>query len=97
MQNKGTMWRTVLLLALAVMIFGLGACAGTQEPAMDDTVDGEAMLQESCTKCHDLERVTSKAWDATRWEQVVDHMIEKGAQVSDKEALVTYLAETYGP
>jgi cytochrome c5 len=62
-------------------------------------IDGEALLQQKCTGCHNLNRVTNKAWSLQQWEQNVTDMVRRGARLNaeEKEALVKYLAETYGP
>jgi cytochrome c5 len=61
--------------------------------------DGQAMLQERCTVCHDLVRVTGATKNRAEWEQTVDRMISKGARLNEEEhtSLINYLAETYGP
>ena len=63
------------------------------------SIDGEALLQQKCTGCHNLSRVTNKAWSLQQWEQNVTDMIRRGARINaeEEDALVKYLAETYGP
>jgi cytochrome c5 len=63
------------------------------------SIDGEALLQQRCTACHNLNRVTNKSWSMEQWERNVTDMINKGARLNaeEKEALVKYLAENYGP
>ncbi len=100
MQKRRMMWQVLVVLVMATFVIWLGACASTPEPSapvMEETVDGAAMLEQSCTKCHTLERVMAKQWTSEEWGKNVDAMIGKGAEVSDKAALVAYLAETYGP
>jgi len=102
MQRRRTMGRAVVVLAMAVVLFWLGACAADAEPSesvMEETVGGVALLEDSCTQCHSLDRIMSKQKTREQWEQTVDNMIQTGAQVSadNKEALIDYLAETYGP
>jgi cytochrome c5 len=73
---------------------------GGEEPtAPPSSIDSEALLQQRCTVCHSLSRVTSKMWSLQQWEQSVSDMIRKGAQLTseEKDALVKYLAENYGP
>jgi cytochrome c5 len=62
-------------------------------------LDGQVLLQERCTVCHDLVRVTGATKDRAEWEQSVDRMIGKGAQLNEEEraVLIDFLAETYGP
>jgi len=56
-------------------------------------------LQERCTACHDLNRVTQAQKTREKWEQTVTRMVGKGAQLNAGEqvTLIEYLAETYGP
>jgi len=60
-------------------------------------VKGEALLNERCTKCHNLDRVKAAKKNADEWKAIVDRMIGKGVQLSPEEtnALVQYLAETF--
>jgi len=68
----------------------------TEEPA---STEGESLLQERCTVCHGLSRVTQVQKTREKWEQTVARMVGKGAQLNaDEQAtLIEYLAETYGP
>ena len=63
------------------------------------TADGAALLNERCTVCHNLNRVTSKKYSTDQWNQVVSKMIQNGAQLSsvEQKVLVSYLTENYGP
>ena len=102
MRNRGGIWKLLVVLVMVMVVVWLGACASDSKPPIEDLtteeamVDGEAMLQESCTQCHNLERITSKQKTREEWTQTVDRMIQKGAQVADKEAMLDYLAENYG-
>lgn len=71
----------------------------TQPADKVTTQDGGALLQERCTACHNLERVTRAKKTSQQWEQTVERMITKGAKLSDveKTALVEFLAKTYAP
>jgi cytochrome c5 len=61
--------------------------------------DGAALLEERCTVCHGLDRVTSAQKTREQWEQTVVRMVGKGAELNEKEQeiLIAYLTETYGP
>jgi len=67
--------------------------AGPAEP------EGLVLLEERCTVCHGLDRVERAQKTREEWVSTVDRMVSIGAQLSDaeKEVLVGYLAETYGP
>lgn len=60
---------------------------------------GASLLQERCTACHSLSRVTQAQKTREQWEQTVVRMVGKGAQLNadERAALIKYLAETYGP
>jgi len=60
-------------------------------------LNGEALLNDRCAGCHDLGRVKSAKKNPAEWQQTVDRMIAKGAQLTAEEAavLVNYLAATY--
>ena len=60
---------------------------------------GERLLNASCGGCHDLRPVQASARDKDSWNEVVQNMLQKGADVADKDipVLVDYLAEHYGP
>jgi cytochrome c5 len=62
-------------------------------------LDGEALLESRCTQCHNLNRVRNAQKTLTEWEQTVTRMIGKGAKLNDEEKdfLINFLAETYGP
>ncbi|HTX78905.1 MAG TPA: hypothetical protein VMC62_04520 [Longilinea sp.] len=59
--------------------------------------DGPTLLQERCTSCHSLDRVTNLHLNASQWGRVVDQMIGMGASLTTDERnfLVNYLAQTY--
>jgi len=107
-RGKGHTLRTiVILIAAALVIMAvLVACgsgpaqSATQATAADaPAIDAAALLQTRCTACHGLDRVTQARKTSVEWDQTVTIMIAKGAQLSsaEKQALVEYLAKTYGP
>ena len=61
--------------------------------------DGLALLNDRCTVCHSLDRVTSLRNTADQWNRIVSRMVQNGAQLTSAEqtVLVNYLAKTYGP
>ncbi|WP_374281054.1 hypothetical protein [Novosphingobium sp.] len=58
-----------------------------------------ARLADACAACHPATTYTTKRYDAVRWGEVIDQMIDKGAEVSDADyqAFVAYLSARYGP
>ena len=98
----------VFAVTLVVLLSGslLAACGGYQEatsvPAQVEdpapsTLDGEALVQERCTECHDLGRVERAKKTEEEWKATVERMVTLGAQLSqaEQELVIQYLAETY--
>jgi hypothetical protein len=97
-------WGLVVVLVVAVSV--ASACGGaTPEPAQPGStggavsIDAEVLLEERCSTCHALDRVTRASKSADEWEQTVSRMVDTGAELNDEEqaVLVDYLAQTYGP
>ena len=68
-------------------------------PVAAQDEQGERLLNASCGGCHDLRPVQASARDRDGWNEVVQNMLQKGADVSDKDIplLLDYLVEHYGP
>lgn len=73
------------------------AAAPTDAPAAP-ALDGAALLEDRCSECHSANKVKQAPRSKSDWENTVNRMIQKGANLSDaeKQALVDYLAQTYG-
>jgi cytochrome c5 len=88
--------RAALLLAAT-----LAACAAMREPADRAAPDGRALLERVCTTCHDLGGLDAYKgyWGERQWADMVDTMIDHGAELDDAEVavLVDYLTATFGP
>jgi len=58
---------------------------------------GKTLLEERCTECHDLSRVTNKSKTLEEWKTTVERMVNKGSDLDmdEQEILIRYLAETY--
>ena len=91
----------VLLLASLVVACGApqeetAVPAQVEEPA-PSTLDGETLVQERCTECHDLGRVERAKKTEEEWKATVERMVTLGAQLSqaEQELVIKYLAETY--
>ncbi len=78
--------------------------SSTSEAPVDPTVttapitlDGNAILERTCTRCHTLDRVKSSKKDISGWTTTVDRMMGKGAVLTadEKATLIEYLAATY--
>jgi cytochrome c5 len=80
--------------ATALLIAVVATSATAQEPPR-----GEQVLNASCSGCHDLRPVQTSAKNHDEWNDTVQNMLQKGADVSDADipVLVDYLTLTYGP
>jgi cytochrome c5 len=101
----------ILTTIFLVLLLGslLAACGGAQDetvaPATEQeeaapvALDGKSLLGERCTECHDLGRVEQAKKTEAEWKTTVQRMVGKGAKLNqaEQEAVIQYLAETYGP
>jgi len=60
--------------------------------------EAEALLQRTCTSCHEIERVNKARFTPERWRVVTVEMRERGAELDDEELerLVEWLGRTKG-
>jgi competence ComEA-like helix-hairpin-helix protein len=95
----------IRLVAFLVLV-GLALVSGSAQanpPATstDNLPDGagKPVVQKQCVMCHSLSVVTSKRASHTEWEQVVNQMVSRGADLSDDEidTVIEYLSSHYGP
>ena len=56
-------------------------------------------MNDSCTSCHGPRPIDVQALDHDGWTNMVDSMVEKGAQVKSEDApiLIDYLVRRHGP
>ena len=95
--------QSYILLAFAlltVLVTLIAACTGGKaEPAGggEASLDGKALVESRCTKCHDLERVKAAKKSADEWKTNVERMVGKGAELNDaeQEVVAKYLTEAY--
>ena len=108
MRTKTILITTAIFIILGMLLAACGSkSTATQQsaPAQQTNVapasggNGEALMNERCTKCHSLDRVTSAKKSAADWETTVSRMVGKGAKLTSEEqqVLVDYLAKTYAP
>jgi cytochrome c5 len=76
---------------------GEATAAPTELPSLPPALDGRALLEERCTRCHDLSRVEQAHKTTDEWRTTVERMVGKGASLTPEEqgVLIQYLAETY--
>src|SRR5437762_1737174 len=61
--------------------------------------EGKAILLNTCTICHDLQRVRTRRATPEGWKELLDEMIFEGAPLSDENIpiLLVYLARNFRP
>jgi competence protein ComEA len=93
-------------MKLVTLFFALAlgtASAQTTPPPPGPTAmpagAGKAIVQEKCVVCHALSVVTSKHASRKEWDQVVNQMVSRGADLTDEEidTVIEYLSKNYGP
>lgn len=59
---------------------------------------GQALVADTCSGCHTLDRVVSRQMDQAGWQGTVDDMISRGADLSpaDEATVVAYLTAHFG-
>jgi cytochrome c5 len=68
--------------------------------ADDGTQTGKRLVDSLCTQCHGLQPIASVRNGAEGWRTTVYKMVQNGSQIrstAELEAIVGYLAGTYGP
>ena len=80
-----------ITLALACVLLTAGCATAASTSASSDPA---AIVQERCTKCHNIDRIKAANHDAAGWTATVARMKGKGAQLSTAEAaaVVSFLA-----
>jgi cytochrome c5 len=58
---------------------------------------GKALLEVACSNCHDLDIVSNRTGTQAEWQEVVERMNGRGANVAEKDipVLVQYLVKMY--
>ena len=81
-------------------VLGFVAVAAFGVAAQDVKEDkGEGIQNAACLGCHDLRPIQTASYDKDQWTQVVESMMQKGADVkdADKPVLIEYLFRNHGP
>lgn len=86
--------RTVCVAASLSVVLLLAGCAssagsgsgGSGQPGA--STDPAALIRARCTRCHTIDRIRDARHDAAAWNQTLDRMRGRGADLSDSEAAV---------
>lgn len=81
------------LLLLTILVLAVSACSNSAAPASTDASGGadevKALIDERCSVCHSTSIVYNANYDEAGWSDVIDNMIDRGADVSaDEKALM---------
>ena len=89
---------TDTVLAYLDANFGPGQRMPPAKPVALPAGPGKELVEQRCTACHDLERVTAAKREKKEWESVVANMLERfGLQAPDEaQAISAYLTAQYG-
>jgi hypothetical protein len=89
-----------VLLAAAIPAATNGSQKDDTPPTNDTLEEGEGrdLVVQKCTVCHDLERIPARRRDRLGWEDVVDSMKSRGADITaeERQTIVDYLTAHYG-
>jgi competence protein ComEA len=88
-----------IFFALALGSASAQTTSPPESPSAMPAGAGKAIVQEKCAVCHALTVVTSKHSSHGEWDQVVNQMVSRGADLSDEEidTVIEYLSKNYGP
>jgi hypothetical protein len=91
---------SIIFIFLMIGTFLISCGSNSSTPNVSSggsTLDGQTLMQERCSVCHSLDRVTTAHKSLDQWTVSVQRMIAHGAQLNSQEeqTLVAYLAATY--
>lgn len=84
-------WILISLTGLLLLTL-IAACAQSTTPETE-TPDARALIVERCSECHSSDRVFQADYTEAEWSDVIDDMIDKGAEVNpeEKQIMIDYL------
>jgi hypothetical protein len=101
MRNHKIVLFACLLTGFAILLMACGTASAvaTSAPASGSSgsPDGQTLMQQRCSICHSVGRVTSQHETADQWRSTVNRMVANGAQLNSREeqTLIDYLAQNY--
>jgi hypothetical protein len=90
-------WGLVSTAFTLVLTLALAACGGANQDPPSAGSDGKTLVEERCTRCHNLTRVEAARKTSEGWTVTVQRMVAYGARLDNAEqkTVIQYLAETY--
>lgn len=87
--------RMLILTLVGMLLLSLIISCAQSTPLPETEVsDPEALIVDKCSDCHSVNRVFSADYTEDGWNEVIDEMIGKGANVTDeeKEIMIDWLS-----
>ncbi|MDA2934503.1 hypothetical protein MYX82_09180 [Acidobacteria bacterium AH-259-D05] len=101
MLNKAKVLMTVIFVGSFLAVPALAVLLQSDAELAEAMPEGEGRgtVRSVCTTCHTLGMVLTQRRSKEEWEQSVNEMIGRGAQIfpDEMEGIVSYLGEHYGP
>lgn len=97
MRNARAVFGLVLFFAVVVVVTLLPTGAFAEE--QQKKIDGKAIFEQRCIKCHSVDKFKSMQHDRQGWEIILNRMQRsKNCVLTDDEvnAVAEYLAKKYG-
>jgi competence protein ComEA len=88
------------IIAVAALVLGTACLTLAQVNQSDGLPEGKgkAVLLRACVQCHEIEVATRNRYTEAGWRQMVNTMVERGAELSDPETadVIAYLSKYFG-
>jgi hypothetical protein len=78
------------------LLTGLLLVSPLASPADPALLEKGRAEEKRCAGCHGLRIIATQRLNRTGWERELDKMVRWGAEIKEREAILTYLTETYG-
>jgi hypothetical protein len=80
-------WLIISLTGLFLLFLIVACTQSNVTPLVETQSDsqGEVLITEKCSDCHSTERVFQAKYDSEGWSNVIDRMVNKGANVNPEE------------
>lgn len=86
----------IISVAGLIFLFLIVACAQSGSQPLAETLsdaEAEALIIDKCSDCHTPDRVFQADYDAEGWSDVIDRMVDRGADVNaaEKDLMIDWL------
>lgn len=82
---------------LFLSIFAVGAAVFAAASPLSTKVSPSREVQSACSACHSLDVVRAQRLSREEWAVELRKMMKMGARLRNQNAVLDYLARTYGP